>query len=175
MVGRRGACLVTGWVRKIDWVWCDPRVLRCRSPDGGGSLVSPSVNRLPLAGTLVPVALVAQGIEHRFPNELLRSRPQACGLRFLVSRRRFRGRKRGFVCSSAEDQQEAPRRSGSGPTCTSGALKLTPAVARESREYGHLRVINSNAFRGPVSRVERVQLQDPSRGRASDKCPGHRG
>jgi hypothetical protein len=75
MVGRRWGCLVTGWAGKIVWAWCGPRVLRCWRPAGWGSLVSPGARPLPLAGTLVPVALVAQGIEQRFPNELLRSRP----------------------------------------------------------------------------------------------------
>jgi hypothetical protein len=52
------------------------RVLRCRSADGWGPLVSPGDGWLPLAGSLAPVALVAQGIEQRFPKP-----PAFCAVR----------------------------------------------------------------------------------------------
>ena len=66
-VGNHRGYLATSPTMGHDTGPCAPRVVRCRRPAGWGPPGLPGGGWLPLAGTLGPVALVAQGIEQRFP------------------------------------------------------------------------------------------------------------
>jgi len=76
-------------------VWCARRVIhRSTLPQprsGWDRLVRPVTRGYTPAGRLGPRALVAQGIEHRFPNPYVFYRLQATDLRFFILRARFPG------------------------------------------------------------------------------------